>query len=79
MCLWMPVIIVVVDLVWLNVRLSAEDVVIGRYTAIFGQPLDDLLCPGLNWGCRLLLVDHRTLVGQVGTARRSSSLARGSR
>jgi hypothetical protein len=86
MCLWMPVIIVVVDLVWLNVRLSAEDVVIGRYTtaifgqpllfvvedvvigrytAIFLQPLDYLLCPRLNWGCRFLRVDHRTLVGKV--------------
>ena len=24
-----------------------------------------MLCPGLNWGCRFLRVDHRTLVDKV--------------
>jgi hypothetical protein len=61
----LPAIVVLVNVAWLNVRLSWEDNVIGRYTASFGQPLDDLLCPGLNWGCRFLRVDYRTLVGKV--------------
>ena len=29
------------------------------------NPLDTLLCPQLNWGCRFLRVDHRTLVNKV--------------
>jgi len=29
------------------------------------QPLDLLLCAQLNWGCRFLRIDHRTLVGKV--------------
>jgi uncharacterized protein YjbI with pentapeptide repeats len=29
------------------------------------QPLDMLACRGLNWGCRYLRVDHRTLVDHV--------------
>jgi hypothetical protein len=30
-----------------------------------GNPLDTVLCPLLNWGCRFLRVDHRTLVDKV--------------
>jgi uncharacterized protein YjbI with pentapeptide repeats len=30
-----------------------------------GDPLDLLFCPRLNWGCRFLRVDHRTLVDKV--------------
>lgn len=29
------------------------------------NPLDLFLCPQLNWGCRFLRVDHRTLVDKV--------------
>jgi uncharacterized protein YjbI with pentapeptide repeats len=32
---------------------------------IVGYPLDTLLCPLLNWGCRYLRVDYRTLVDHV--------------
>jgi hypothetical protein len=34
------------------------------YLYITGNPLD-ALCPWLNWGCRFLRVDHRTLVDKV--------------
>ena len=65
LCWGVPVIVVLVNVAWLNIRGSKVDLVVGQYTAIFGQPLDHLLCPDLHWGCRFLRVDHRTLVGKV--------------
>ena len=35
------------------------------FADVVRQPLDMLACPGLNWGCRFLRVDHRTLIGKV--------------
>ena len=58
-------IVVLVNLAWLNFRGSYVDGLIGSYTEVFGQPLDDGLCEKFNWGCRFLRVDHRTLIGKV--------------
>jgi uncharacterized protein YjbI with pentapeptide repeats len=33
--------------------------------ALFRQPLDEVLCPELRWGCRYLRVEYRTLVDTV--------------
>jgi hypothetical protein len=35
------------------------------FADVVRQPLDMLACRGLNWGCRYLRVDHRTLVDHV--------------
>jgi hypothetical protein len=36
-----------------------------KWAEAYRQPLDFVLCPALRWGCRYLVVDHRTLVGHV--------------
>jgi hypothetical protein len=36
-----------------------------NWSEAYKQPLDLVLCPTLQWGCRYLTVDHRTLVGHV--------------
>jgi uncharacterized protein YjbI with pentapeptide repeats len=41
------------------------------------QPLDLLTCRGLNWGCRFLRVDHRTLVGKVWDEKAVAELRKG--
>jgi hypothetical protein len=43
-----------------------------------GQPLDLWACPRLNWGCRFLRVDHRTLVDKVWDDKRVAELRTGS-
>ena len=79
MCLWMPMIVVIADLAWLNIPASEATTVEPsevRYSSrwekwkavaagLSMQPLDLFLCPELNWGCRFLRVDHRLLVGRV--------------
>ncbi len=42
------------------------------------QPLDLVLCPTLNWGCRFLTVDHRTLVDHVWKGEAVADLRAGS-
>jgi uncharacterized protein YjbI with pentapeptide repeats len=69
--------VVALDLVWLNVVPAEADAATVRYDRTnhdgqlpgwrdaLRQPLDLGLCPRLNWGCRFLRVDHRTLVEHV--------------
>jgi hypothetical protein len=71
-CLLLPLIVVMVNLAWLNILVAEtppiRQVRWGNWRAASGlllQPLDFLLCPEFNWGCRSLRVDHRTLVGKV--------------
>jgi hypothetical protein len=58
-------IVMLVNVAWLNVLGSTEGNFISPYSQAFGDPLDDLLCPKFNWGCRFLRVDHRMLIGKV--------------
>jgi hypothetical protein len=69
-CLWLPVIVVMADWVWLDIPGPDAETVGSSYhfqgwKAAAYQPLDLFLCPEFNWGCRFLRVDHRTLVGKV--------------
>jgi uncharacterized protein YjbI with pentapeptide repeats len=43
---------------------------------VLRQPLDGALCPSLNWGCRYLRVDHRTLVDHVWDDKAMTDLRR---
>jgi hypothetical protein len=73
--LWAPVFIVVGNRFYLTTVPEDADAALVRYdrvhpppgwlTYALGNPLDLMLCPGLNWGCRFLCVDHRTLVDKV--------------
>jgi uncharacterized protein YjbI with pentapeptide repeats len=77
LCLWTPVIIATVDLVWLNIpgpsttTVQLTNISTGwkKWEAVADgfaiQPLDLFLCPELKWGCRFLRVSHRPLVGKV--------------
>jgi hypothetical protein len=70
----LPVLIIVLNLWWLQtVPADAEPKVV-RYDPLrtnlswvqrARDPLDLLLCPTVNWGCRFLRVDHRLLVDKV--------------
>jgi hypothetical protein len=68
--LWLPVTVMGLNLVYVNVVPAGADVRLVRnevrpnLTYAF-QPLDAVLCPSLNWGCRYMRVDHRTLVDHV--------------
>jgi Pentapeptide repeats (8 copies) len=76
MCLWLPAVVVMVDFAWLNIP-GPDDLPWIYHPGIFWdysptsakdsvfQPLDHYVCPTLNWGCRFLRVDHRTLIGKV--------------
>jgi uncharacterized protein YjbI with pentapeptide repeats len=66
---WLPPLIVVLNLDWLNVVRAEEDAGVVRslvpamtWSEAMGQPLDRVSCPLLKWGCRYLRVEHRTLV-----------------
>ena len=74
--LWAPVFIVAVNSFYLTTVPKDADAALVRYDLVhppplgwlayaLDNPLDLMLCPGLNWGCRFLRVDHRTLVDKV--------------
>jgi hypothetical protein len=67
--LWAPILIGTVNLVYLGTVPGDADARLVRYDRMepyrAGNPLDIVLCPQLNWGCRFLRVDHRTLVDKV--------------
>jgi uncharacterized protein YjbI with pentapeptide repeats len=86
--LWLPAIVMGLNLVYLNVVPADTNVGLVRYEgrpqAIWGyltvalrQPLDVVLCPSLKWGCRYLRVDHRTLVDHVWDEKAMADLRRG--
>ncbi|HJS87871.1 MAG TPA: pentapeptide repeat-containing protein, partial [Acetobacteraceae bacterium] len=88
--LWAPAIIGALDLLWLNIPSPEATTVREQYwpedkrhgLAAVGyalsQPVDHVLCPGLNWGCRFLTVDHRTLVDHVWKGEAIADLRAGS-
>jgi hypothetical protein len=58
----LPALIIVLNLCWLGTAPADTDPEQVRgYRPWLVQPLD-ALCPRLNWGCRFLRLDHRTLV-----------------
>ena len=62
----LPALIIFINFWWLETVPADADpgeVVFG-FGPWFVQPLD-ALCPQLNWGCRFLRLDHRTLVDKV--------------
>jgi uncharacterized protein YjbI with pentapeptide repeats len=87
--LWLPAIVVGLNLVYMNVVPEDADVRLVRYyygrpganqdylTDLLRQPLDVGLCPSLNWGCRYLRVAHRTLVDHVWDDKTMADLRRG--
>jgi uncharacterized protein YjbI with pentapeptide repeats len=85
--LWLPVIVMGLNLVYMNVvpveaRLVRYDLPVPdtwrQYLLdAFDNPLDVVLCPSLNWGCRYLRVDHRTLVDHVWDDKAMADLRRG--
>jgi Pentapeptide repeats (8 copies) len=73
---WLPVVVTGLNFLYLNVVPAEADVKMVRYANqpepllkflvdILRQPLDVMLCPRLNWGCRYLRVDHRTLIDRT--------------
>ena len=71
--LWWPAVVLTLNFLYLNVVPADADVKFVRYSSaldrehfpIMSNPLDTLVCPRLNWGCRYLRVDRRTLVDHV--------------
>ena len=64
------VLILILDPLYLNVPGANNKTVRGgdhgpNWSEAYEQPLDLVLCPTLQWGCRYLTIDHRTLVGHV--------------
>jgi len=85
--LWLPAIVMGLNLVYLNVVPATADVGLVRsggrpeatweyLTRLFCQPLDAVLCPSLKWGCRYLRADHRTLVDHVWNDKAMADLRR---
>jgi uncharacterized protein YjbI with pentapeptide repeats len=65
-----PVLILILDPLYLNVPGANNQTVRNgdngpKWSEAYEQPLDLVLCPTLQWGCRYLTIDHRTLVGHV--------------
>lgn len=60
---WMPVMVLAVDLAWLQVPRPASTTD-GKWWAAF-QPVDRLLCTPGAWGCRHLTVAHRVIVARI--------------
>jgi len=63
--------ILVFDFIYLNVP-DADELTVRRddgsrnWSLAYQQPIDFALCrPSLQWGCRYLTIDHRTLVGKL--------------
>jgi uncharacterized protein YjbI with pentapeptide repeats len=70
--IWWPAVVLALNFFYLNlVRYDSrsKDIV-----PILSNPLDTLLCPGLNWGCRYLRVDQRTLVDHVWESKAMADL-----
>jgi uncharacterized protein YjbI with pentapeptide repeats len=64
------VLILILDALYLNVPSASTATVRQgddgpKWREAYQQPFDLVLCPTLQWGCRYLTVDHRTLVGHV--------------
>jgi uncharacterized protein YjbI with pentapeptide repeats len=73
---WLPLAVIFLNLLYLNVVPVQADVEMVRYARppeqmhkfladALNQPLDVMLCPSLNWGCRYLRVEHRTLINRT--------------
>jgi uncharacterized protein YjbI with pentapeptide repeats len=73
---WLPAALIFLNLLYLNVVPVEANVAMVRYERppeqiqkfpadALHQPLDVVLCPSLNWGCRYLRVDHRTLINRT--------------
>lgn len=71
-----PALVLLLNFAWLSPVSPKTDLALVRYehrkehsgpsfADLVRQPLDMLACRGLNWGCRYLRVDHRTLVDHV--------------
>jgi hypothetical protein len=85
--LWLPAIVLGLNLAYMNVVPAGADVDLVRYgqpeaaweymTDILRQPLDVVLCPSLRWGCRYLRVELRTSVGHVWDDKAMADLRRG--
>jgi hypothetical protein len=87
--LWLPAIVMGLNLVYMNVVPAKADVWVVRYGGqsprlrepplwqrtqryladALDNPLDVVLCPSLNWGCRYLRVDHAHWWITYGTTR----------
>jgi uncharacterized protein YjbI with pentapeptide repeats len=74
--LWLPAAVIGLNLLYLNVVPVEADVQMVRYAKppepiykvladVLRQPLDVILCPRLNWGCRYLRVEHRTIIDRT--------------
>jgi uncharacterized protein YjbI with pentapeptide repeats len=86
--LWLPAIVMGLNLAYMNVVPAEADARLVRYdgrpeatweylTDVIRQPLDVVLCPSLKWGCRYLRVDNRTLVDHVWDDKAMADLQRG--
>jgi hypothetical protein len=73
---WLPAALIFLNLLYLNVVPVQADVGMVRYEKppreirrfladALHQPLDVVLCPTLNWGCRYLRFGHRTLINRT--------------
>ena len=70
-----PTVVAAINTIFLNVVPESADPRIVRYdprwlphfplSVLILQPFDWLACPHLNWGCRFLRVEHRTLMEKV--------------
>jgi hypothetical protein len=61
----LPPLITFLNFCWLGtVPVDVDPRQVRGFQPWFVQPLD-ALCPQLNWGCRFLRLDHRTLVDKV--------------
>jgi len=75
-----PAVVLALNLFLLNNVPPDADVNLVRYSSdfkhfpILSNPLDTLLCPRLNWGCRYLRVDRRTLVDHVWDSKAMADL-----
>ena len=66
----LPMFILALDLFYLNAPGANNKTVRDgdggvNWSESYKQPLDLVMCPTLQWGCRYLTVDHRTLVGHM--------------
>jgi uncharacterized protein YjbI with pentapeptide repeats len=69
-----PVVVMTVNRVYLSTVPADADAKLVRYSPAYpvdlltyaaGNPLDLISCPWVNWGCRFLRVDHRTLIDKT--------------
>jgi uncharacterized protein YjbI with pentapeptide repeats len=84
-----PALVLLLNFAWLGPASPEADPALVRYDPrserwkvhgppsfadVVRQPLDILACRGLNWGCRYLRVDRRTLVDHVWDAKAMADL-----